>query len=44
MGYVDDAFANLEITATESQQARTRHTNIREYLRKHWDVEDDSPI
>ncbi len=45
MGYVDDAFANLksnlEITATESQQAQTRHTNIREYLRKHWDVEDD---
>lgn len=45
MGYVDDAFAklkhNLEITPTESQQAQTRHTNIREYLRKHWDVNDD---
>jgi hypothetical protein len=45
VGRVDDAFANLksnlEITPTESKQAQNRHTNIREFLRGRWDVEND---
>jgi hypothetical protein len=45
VGHVDDAFANLksnlEITPTESHQAQTRHTSIREYLRAHWDIDND---
>jgi len=45
MGHVDDAFAklksNLEITATESQQASLRHKNIRDHVRAHWNLDDD---
>jgi hypothetical protein len=45
MGYVDDAFLmlkhNLEITQTESDLAQARHTNIREYIRAQWVIDDD---
>lgn len=45
MGDVDEAFAklksNLEITATESQQASSRHQAIRTHVRSHWQLEDD---
>jgi Second Messenger Oligonucleotide or Dinucleotide Synthetase domain len=45
MGYVNDAFAklknNLEITETESKLAQTRHSNIREHIRGHWDIDED---
>ena len=45
MGYVDDAFgklkSNLEITATEQTLASDRHTAIRDYVRKHWQLDDD---
>lgn len=45
MGHVDDAFAklksNLEITATESRQASSRHQSIRDHVRSHWELDDD---
>ncbi|GAA5121296.1 CBASS oligonucleotide cyclase [Haloechinothrix salitolerans] len=45
MGYIDDAFANLksnlEITQTEQNLAANRHHAIRDYVRKHWELEDD---
>ncbi|MDQ3405648.1 MAG: hypothetical protein M3548_20025 [Actinomycetota bacterium] len=45
MGHVDNAFAllktNLEITDTESNQAKTRHALIRNHIRNHWDVAAD---
>jgi len=45
MGYVDDAFGNLkhnlEITGTESKFAQNRHASIRDYIRAHWQLDDD---
>lgn len=45
MSIIGDAFnklkANLEITATEETAAITRHTNIRDYVRTKWDLDDD---
>ena len=45
MGYVDDAFLglkhNLEITQTESRLAQAHHTEIRDYLRERWSIDDD---
>lgn len=45
MGHVDDAFknlkANLEITATEQAQAKTRHAAIRDHVREHIELGDD---
>jgi|SRR6185312_5956816 len=40
MSYIDDAFdklkSNLEITQTEANLARTRHTLIRQHIEKSW--------
>ena len=45
MSYADDAFANLkhnlEITDTESKLAQARHASIRDYVRAHWQVDED---
>lgn len=45
MGYIDDAFVklrhNLEITQTEQNLAVSRHINIRDYVREHWELADD---
>jgi Second Messenger Oligonucleotide or Dinucleotide Synthetase domain len=45
MSYTDDAFANLkrdlEITETESNLAQARHASIRDYIRVHWQVDED---
>jgi hypothetical protein len=45
MAYVDDAFqnlkSNLEITATEQAQAKSRHEAIRDHVRQHIDLCDD---
>lgn len=45
MGYIDDAFtklkSNLEITATEQNLASNRHTAIRDFVREHWQLDDD---
>ncbi|MFC7501077.1 nucleotidyltransferase domain-containing protein, partial [Nocardioides sp. GCM10030258] len=45
MSVIGDAFkklqSNLEITQTEETAAITRHTNIRDYLRTKWDLDDD---
>jgi hypothetical protein len=44
MSYIDDAFeelkSNLEITPTESEQARTRHNLIREHIEASWQLLD----
>src|SRR5215211_5601018 len=45
MTYVDDAFAklrsNLEITDTETDLAKRRHTEIRDHVGSKWELEDD---
>jgi predicted nucleotidyltransferase len=45
MSIIGDAFnnlkSNLEITKTEEIAAITRHTNIRDYVRTKWDLDDD---
>lgn len=45
MSVIGDAFdklkSNLEITATEETAAITRHTNIRDYVRTRWNLDDD---
>jgi hypothetical protein len=45
MSYVDDAFANLrsqlEITKTEGDLAKRRHTEIRDHVCESWELEDD---
>ena len=45
MSIIGDAFnklkSNLEITKTEETAAMTRHTNIRDYIRTKWDLDDD---
>lgn len=45
MTYVDEAFANLqsqlEITKTESDLAKRRHAEIRDYVATEWELEDN---
>ncbi|OXM50617.1 hypothetical protein CFP71_27085 [Amycolatopsis thailandensis] len=45
MGYIDDAFTklkhNLEITQTEQNLAKARHEAIRDFVKSHWDLDDD---
>src|SRR5580698_2512623 len=44
MSYIDDAFeklkSNLEITATESELAKTRHNLIRDHIQASWALVD----